>query len=560
MRTSSRIRLLVTALLACLVCFAIGVLVAGGGRQIKQKAAYLSDQARKRVAILMQGEERYVQAELDRNYRKQDVPAPGSPRALDTSRLPLTLELVPLAGQGVFAASEDLVRGALTAVGGQVFAMDKLGNIFRVEGQSLRKLDYGTFPNAVERYIVDTPRTLPKTAIRTLYLAHDPVRHRLLVSHQRYVPQSRHVRFTISALPIDPASAAKAGDWKTIFETEDIPDTSSFRGATGGKLVVSGDTLYFSVGDYNFGQVPQDDAALVAQNPQSSFGKVYELDLVSGRHKVKSIGHRNPQGLVLTRSGRLMDTEHGPEGGDELNTVKDGANFGWPYRTYGTDYGAFNWPLVDKTPPGQARYVDPTYSWVPSAAVSPVIEIVGFNEAWDGDLLVGSLKAQSLFRLRMVDDRVVFAEPIWIGHRIRDIVQLPDRIVLMTDDPALVIVRVDDKRLKENSKMQKHVEFSPALATCLNCHHFGATNPSHLAPSLGNILGRRIASDGFDRYSDALKRKEGVWDEAALARFLTNPNGFAPGTGMPNLGLTPQQVADVVAALGQRPPAATKTH
>jgi glucose/arabinose dehydrogenase len=54
-----------------------------------------------------------------------------------------------------------------------------------------------------------------------------------------------------------------------------------------------------------------------------------------------------------------------------------------------------------------------------------LIEIDGFNEAWDGDLLVGSLKAQSLFRLRMVDDRVVFAEPIWIGHRIRDIVQLP---------------------------------------------------------------------------------------------------------------------------------------
>jgi cytochrome c2 len=128
----------------------------------------------------------------------------------------------------------------------------------------------------------------------------------------------------------------------------------------------------------------------------------------------------------------------------------------------------------------------------------------------------------------------------------------------MTDDPALVVLRVDQKRLKENSKLQKHVEFSPALATCLNCHHFGPTNPSHLAPSLGNVLGRRIAADSFDRYSDALRRKEGTWDEATLARFLSNPGEFAPGTAMPNLGLTPQQVADVVAALGKRAPEVTK--
>jgi cytochrome c2 len=558
MRPSPRIRLVLAALIACLVCFAAGVLVAGGGRQIRQKAAYLSEQVRTRIAVLVQGEDRYAEAQLESNYRKHDGPAPGSLRALDTSRLPLTMELIPLSGQGVFAASEELVRGALTSVGAEVFAMDKFGNIFRVDGRSLRKLDYGTFPNAIERYIVDPPRSLPRTAIRTLYLAHDPVRSRLLVSHQRYVPQSRHVRFTISALPIDPASAARAGEWTTLYETEDIPDSSSFRGATGGKLVVSGDVLYFSVGDYNFGQVPQNDAALVAQNPQSSFGKIYELDLTSGRHRVKSVGHRNPQGLVLTRSGRLMNTEHGPEGGDELNIVRDGANFGWPYRTYGTDYGTFNWPLLDKRPQGQTQYVDPTYSWVPSAAISPAIEVVGFNEAWNGDLLVGSLKAQSLFRLRMVDDRVVFSEPIWVGHRIRDIVQLPDRIVLMTDDPALVVLRVDEARLKENSKLQKHVEFSPALATCLNCHHFGPTNPSHLAPSLGNVLGRKIGSDSFDRYSDALRKLDGTWDEATLTRFLSDPNGFAPGTSMPKLGLTPQQVADVVAALGRRPPPASK--
>lgn len=552
----SKFKLAAAVILLGMVCFGAGVLAAGGARQARAKATAMVESARKQVALMVKGEDRFVREELERNYRRQDPPAASAPRSLDTSRLPLTLEVVPLSGQGEFAASEELVRGALAVVGGRVFAMDKFGNVFRVEGRTLRRMDYGRFPNEIERYVVDTPRTLPRTAIRTLYLGYDTARHTLLVSHQRYVPQSRHVRFTISALPLDPATLEKAGPWRTLFETEDIPDTASFRGATGGKLVVSGDTLYFSIGDYNFGQVPQNAAAMVAQDPRSSFGKVYELDLVSGRHKVKSMGHRNPQGLVYTRSGRLIDAEHGPEGGDELNIVKDGGNYGWPYRTYGTDYGAFGWPVA--AGPQGARYVEPMYAWVPSAAISPVIEVVDFHESWNGDLLVGSLKAQTLFRLKVIDDRVVFAEPIWVGHRIRDMVIVDGQLVLMTDDPALVFVRIDGDRLKANSKMQKHVEFSPALAACLNCHHFGPTNPSHLAPSLGNILGRRIASDSFERYSEALRRKGGQWDEASLARYITNPNEFAPGTGMPNLGLTPQQVADVVAALGRRAPEVTK--
>ena len=205
------------------------------------------------------------------------------------------------------------------------------------------------------------------------------------------------------------------------------------------------------------------------------------------------------------------------------------------------------------------RYAEPMYSFVPSVAISPVVEVQGFDTSWDGDLLAGSLKAQSLYRLKLVDDRVVFAEPIWIGHRIRDIAQLDGQIVLMADDPALLFVSIDRKRLQENSKMQKHVEFSAALASCLNCHHFGATNPSHMAPSLASIIGRRVAADGFDRYSEALRRKGGTWDEASLAQFIANPQQFAPGSTMPNLGLTPRQVADAVAALGRRAPEVTKT-
>ena len=550
MRTRFRFVRMGVVVLVCLLLFAMGMLASGSGRQLKSQVANLARTVQKRISIALNGEEAFVRDELAANYRKPDKPMPRAERTLDTSRLPLKLNVLPLSVEGQFAASDDLIRGSLAVVEGKLFSMDKLGNIFQFEKGALRKVDYGVFPSRIEKYITDTPSALPRSAVRTLYIAYDKGRKTLFVSHQKYIPQSRHVRFNISALTIDANTLEKTSDWKTIFETEDIPDASSFRGATGGKMVIAGDLLYFTVGDYNFGQVPQNDSAMVAQNLKSSFGKIYEHSLITGKTKVKSSGHRNPQGLVFTRAGKLINAEHGPEGGDELNIIVDGHNYGWPYKTHGTDYGTFNWPLATKS--HGSNFSEPMFAWVPSAAISPVIEVSNFNEAWDGDLLVGSLKAQTLFRLKVINDRVVFSEPIWIGHRIRDIVQVENQIVLITDDPALVFIEVDTQRLKENSKMQKHVEFTPALATCLTCHHFGETNPSHLAPTLANVVGRAVASDNFDRYSEALKTKGGTWDEASLAKFIRSPSDFAAGSTMPNLGLSQQQVTDVVNALGAR--------
>lgn len=146
----------------------------------------------------------------------------------------------------------------------------------------------------------------------------------------------------------------------------------------------------------------------------------------------------------------------------------------------------------------------------------------------------------------------IFSEPIWIWHRIRDIVQMLGEIVLLTDDPALIYVGIDENRLRDDSKMRKSVEFAPALAQCLTCHHFGETNRSHLAPTLANIMNKRIANYSFQRYSDGLKKKPGVWDKDSLTRFISSPNEFAPGSGMPRLGLSDAQIKEVVSALGAK--------
>ena len=195
--------------------------------------------------------------------------------------------------------------------------------------------------------------------------------------------------------------------------------------------------IYLTVGVYKIGN----DGP--AQDFQSQFGKIFEIDVVSGQSHMLSMGHRNPQGLTFSTSGNLWSTEHGPAGGDELNLIKSGVNYGWPKVTLGTDYNSYKWN--DNGIVGNHDgYQQPVFAWVPSIGISNLLEVKGFDKRWDGDLLVTSLKAQTLFRLRLNHDRVVYSEPIWIGQRLRDIAQLEDgTIALWTDDSQILFLSLD---------------------------------------------------------------------------------------------------------------------
>lgn len=179
--------------------------------------------------------------------------------------------------------------------------------------------------------------------------------------------------------------------------------------------------------------------------------------------------------------------------------------------------------------------------------MSNLIEVVDFNDSWDGDILVASLKAKSLFRLRIVDGRVLFSEPIWIGQRIRDLDQLGDGTVVMwTDSAQLLMMNVNEKLLRENRPLDDRTE--AIVKKCLMCHHFESTRPFHAAPSFKNIIGRQIASDSFD-YSDGLSKIKGTWTEENLGSYMRAPNDFAPGTSMPEIGLDDYQIQAVLKSL-----------
>jgi cytochrome c2 len=541
LRCSSHSKSAITLVLGFILFLFLGIIIGRYDLGIS-RAINFAKLHQKKFLIYRIGEEAVVKDTLHKYYRISNSSPEVEVRTIETSRLPLLLMKAPLAGTAAFFDDKGLVGGAVTKVEDSLFVMDKLGNIFVFDFQSnsLRKLDYGIFPNGFREVIKNTVNP-SGFAVRALYIAYDSNAGTIYVSLLKYNAVSQHSRFNVSAISIDKNTKKKTSDWRTVFESEDIPDILNRSDLAGGRLIIVGRILYFTIGDFGAKQM------LLAQSPASSFGKIYEFDLLTNRARLKSIGHRNPQGLVFTNEGKLLETEHGPDGGDELNLIADGKNYGWPYRTHGTDYGKFDWHIKFREP--DTNFEEPLYAWVPSPAISPIIQISGFHDRWNGDLLVGSLKARTLFRLKFVNDRVVFSEPIWIGHRIRDIAQLGDQIILMTDDPALLFISVDEKRVSRNSKAQS-VELDPALAKCLNCHHFGETNPSHLAPTLANILNKPIASDDrFQRYSESLKNKGGNWDEESLRKFIRSPNEFSTGSSMPALGLSSQEIDEIISLL-----------
>jgi glucose/arabinose dehydrogenase len=144
---------------------------------------------------------------------------------------------------------------------------------------------------------------------------------------------------------------------------------------------------------------------------------------------IYSYGHRNPQGMIKhPATGEIWDHEHGPKGGDEINIVKAGANYGWPVITYGINYSGT--PITDKTE--MAGMEQPIHYWVPSIAPSGMAFITtdNYGEAWNGNLLIGSLKFQYLELLKMngktVEDRMELMKDI---GRVRDVREGPDGLI-----------------------------------------------------------------------------------------------------------------------------------
>lgn len=156
--------------------------------------------------------------------------------------------------------------------------------------------------------------------------------------------------------------------------------------------------------------------------------------------EIWSYGHRNGQGAVLAPDGRLWMHEHGPQGGDEINVPKAGANHGWPVITYGENYGGGK---IGAGLSSQAGMVQPLHYWAPSIAPSGMAFLSSerYGKAWQGNLFVGSLKFNYLNRIELAEPfggKVLRESRLLtdLGERIRDVRQGPDGLLYVLTDSA----------------------------------------------------------------------------------------------------------------------------
>lgn len=159
--------------------------------------------------------------------------------------------------------------------------------------------------------------------------------------------------------------------------------------------------------------------------------------------EIWSYGHRNSQGLTLDAQGRLWEHEHGPQGGDELNLIRPGLNYGWPVITYGENYGGGK---IGDGLFAKDGMEQPLVKWVPSIAPSGLVRLRSdrYGPAWQGSFFIGSLKFGYLERVKLdADNRPAEQEKLFPeAGRLRDVREGPDGLLYLVLETSGKVVRV----------------------------------------------------------------------------------------------------------------------
>jgi glucose/arabinose dehydrogenase len=242
-------------------------------------------------------------------------------------------------------------------------------------------------------------------------------------------------------------SAGALNDFKVIFRA--YPALPIRLGVNqGGRIAIAKDgNLFMTVGDRS-----RSPPWTVAQRLDTHLGKIIRVTPTGAAApgnpfvgkagalpEIWSIGHRSEEGLAFDLMDRLWETEHGPRGGDELNLIQKGANYGWPIITHGIDYPG---ELINNGLTEKADMQQPRYYWDPVIAPSGLAFYNGdLIPQWKGSVLIGALRGTMLDRLTLKGDKVVDEEPLLfdLQSRIRDVRAGPDGAVyLLTDEGKLL--------------------------------------------------------------------------------------------------------------------------
>ncbi len=286
----------------------------------------------------------------------------------------------------------------------------------------------------------------------------------LFVTHHHFAGGCVWLRLSSTTMVRDGQRVAVLPDWRTIFDAEPCSEQPDGWQNAGGRMLTDGEEhLLVTIGNQAHGQrpVPSD----------LHIGKFVRIEIETGEAEVLATGIRNSQGLARDAEGNLWATDHGPQGGDELNLLREGADYGWPLASYGVGDGGVALRLIEDEDTGRHDgFARPAFAWVPS----PVLSAIAVNDKkrfplWRDDLLIASLHGQSLFRVRRHGTEVQYVERIEVGDRIRDLTFMPDgRIALLSDGSQVTFLSRSPRYCDEESRNRRDIysvdcESAPAL-------------------------------------------------------------------------------------------------
>lgn len=401
--------------------------------------------------------------------------------------------------------------------------------------------------------ILIVPGPTPETA--TLY-----------VSHHVFDETTSVLCGVVSQIGLDHGNGTielKDGNWTELYRMRECLDMSEFNwiylGLEGGGKMLQLDAghILLAVGDYGLSwEIATTDR--VGLQYANDFSKMIRINLSTGEASVFANGFRNSQGLTIDGDGQIWEAEHGPQGGDEINLITEGGDYGWPTVSLGTHYGVPRAPLP--TNPVQGRhdgFIQPVMAFMPSVGLSSITAMPDNPKAfglWSGDLLATSLVGNTLFRIRREGDRLIYSEPIRLGARMRDITLLENGwiAILGTQDENLILLR-DATGQGNNTASPLSIKGYAAVEAleasipealgepmmgrsifrdyCSVCHSVNGTTKA--GPPLNGVVGRKIGAIEDYPYSYDLATADGRWTQSRLRAYMNDPKGMYPGTTMP---------------------------
>lgn len=490
-----------------------------------------------------------------RNQIRAMVQTVQEGRTLQTNLYNLAVEKLSTPGTGRYGAIDVAGDGLLLAAGD--------GRLWYVaEDKTLTPLRLRV-PINIDEFVADPyyGNTVQRDnfAVKDLLVRDSAGSLRIFASHNHWYADRDCNVLRVSATDValtDLVAGRTESKWHTVYETspcrELTPLASGKRGVTlgaGGRLAELSDTeLLVTVGGFG----PESETGPVpSQDTSNSYGKTILVDLASGSSRVFTMGHRNPQGLAVSSESGIWLTEHAARGGDELNHLVNGRNYGYPIVSYGTHYETMTW----NSNPRQGHhegYEPATLAWVPSIGISQLAVLQGTAfPHWRGDLMVSSLNARSVFRVSIQDGRAIFAEPLPVEHRIRDIVETRNgTIVLKAEDDFLLFLAPLGLPSPDGAPLSSERRGAILFAQCQGCHTNQQGAASGIGPNLWGVVGRPVATAPDYAYSEAMRSVGGRWTPDALRRFLADPATVVPGTSMTMTATyDPNEISDLIVYL-----------